>query len=174
MKKTWLILLCILSLNLINVWGVEISGEEDMENKWTLFVNNTEIVYGNKVIEENNEIWIPFRTLFESLGSEVIWEESTGNIYFAYAEEKYICKFIALNGYFPEEISILICKEENEDSKYNADYIQLNPWASDGTFVLIEDRTYLSQQTAEYLLKALGCSMEFDTEENIVKVIGGR
>ena len=156
------------------VTSITVSGanaEVDMNNKGTIHVNGVEISSEATVLIIDNEMFIPLRMVFEALKSEVIWEESTGNIYFDFKDENYICK--------PREVErkeflplyfIQICKVENKDSINNTDYIQLNPMSADGSYRMINDRTYLHQQTEQRLFEALGCKVEIDLEQFVLNI----
>ena len=172
MKKILTILLCwsfVLTM-MQNIVASEENKEVYMENKGTIYVNNTKVNNKDTVLIIDNQIFIPLRTILEALDSKVYWEESTGNIYFDFAEIEYVCKVVVLNSYYPDEKSLLVCKVQNINSTNNDDYIQLNPWAADGAFEMINDRTYLYRDTAERLLKALGCSVEIDEENHVVRI----
>lgn len=172
MKKliTSLVLCCSVLSVIVIIAVSNTNAEVDMNIMGTIFVDNVEINNKDTIVISENEMLIPLRTVFEALGSKVVWEENTGNVYFDYAELEYICKFVALNQNFPENKSILICKVENKDSINNADYIQLNPMSADGTYRMINDRTYLYQQTGQRLLEALGCTVDIDLEQQILRI----
>ena len=146
------------------------NAEGDMDNKGIIYVNGVEVSSEATVSIIDNEMFIPLRTVFEALESEVIWEENTGNIYFDYLGTNYVCKFIALNSNFPEKKSILVCKVENKDSISNTDYVQLNPMSADGAYCMINDRTYLNQQTGQRLLETLGCKVEINLEQQTLRI----
>ena len=152
------------------VLSISNNSEVGMRNKWAIYVNDVEISSEATVLTIENEIFIPLRAVFEALNSEVVWGESTGNIYFDYAGIEYVCKFIALNPAFPEQKSILVCKVEDKDSISNTDYIQLNPMSADGEYRIINGRTYLYQQTGQRLLEALGCRVEIDLAQRILRI----
>ena len=172
MKKIIFICICLCLLLQTIVLGRGLIMRRDTNNDVKLFISDVEIRDGDRVIIQDNEMLVPFRTVFESLGSKVVWEEATKSIYFDFAEEEYICQFVILNDSFPDFKSILICKVENKGSIYNSEYIQLNPWAADGTYFIIDDKTYINQQTAEYLFKYLGCRLEVDIENSTIKITG--
>lgn len=161
---------CLVLLLVISIIVPSINVEANMYYKGTIYVNGIKIISQDTILMSDDEIFIPLRTSLEALGSEVIWEESTGNIYFNYADTEYICKFVALNSYFPEAKSLLITKVSNKDSTINNDYIQLNPMSADGAYLMINDRTYLYQETANRLFRALGCNIEIEKEPLVVKI----
>lgn len=147
------------------------NAEDDMYNKGTIYVNNVEVINEATTLVSDNEMFIPLRTVLEALESTVTWEESTGNIYFDFKDQNYICKLRKLEREnFPPLCFIQICKVENKDSINNADYIQLHPMSADGSYCMINDRTYLYPQTGQRLLEALGCTVEMDMENNILKI----
>ena len=144
--------------------------DDNSNNKFTIYVNDTEISNNDMCLTDNNEMFIPLRAVLEALGSEVIWEEKTGNVYFSYEDVKYVCKFVALNSIFPENKDILICNVENKDSIYNSDYIQLHPMCASGSYFMLNDRTYLYQDTGRRLFEALGCSVDIEQDKHIIKI----
>ena len=135
-----------------------------------IYVNEIKINGKETILTSDDEIFIPLRTVLKALGSEVIWDENTEDIYFNYANTEYICEFTALNSYFPEEKRLLISKLENKGSTSNSDYIQLNPMSADGAYCEINDRIYLYQETAKRLMEALGCNAEIETDPLILKI----
>lgn len=165
-----LIMGCFVLSIMISITVSQTNVEADMNNRVTIYVNNTEISNGNMGLTSGNEMLIPLRIVFEALGSEVIWEESTGNVYFTYADIDYVCKFVALNPNYPQQKSILVCKLENINSTNNLDYIQLNPMSGSGSYEMINDRTYLHQETGKRLFEALGCKVEFDLKNQVVNI----
>lgn len=71
-----------------------VNAEFDITNKkGGIFVNNIEIDDNNELLTDDDEIIVPFRAVLETLGSTVIWEQSTGNVYFDYAGIVYVCRF---------------------------------------------------------------------------------
>ena len=117
--------------------------------------------------------FIPLPDALEVLGSIVICDESTGDVYFDYLGENYICQLRALNPYFPEKKNIMICKIKNKGSIYNKDYIQLNSMSADGAYRIINDKIYLYQESGQRLLEALGCKVEVDFEQKKMSITKG-
>ena len=113
------------------------------------------------------KVLFPLRTTLEALGSLVIWDEGTGNIYFDFEGVAYVCKMKAL----PNAPNfIMICEVEHINSILNSDYIQLNPMSADGVYYTINNRKYLYQMTGQRLLEALGCEVIIDFEQQIIRV----
>lgn len=167
-RKGYLLVLSYLML-LIVCCTVETNVMAEINSRTMLYVNDTE-VKGDSVLTNDYGILIPLRTVLEALGSKVEWEESTNNIYFDYSDVNYVCRFVSLNPNFPDKKNILICNTENINSTNNADYIQLNPMSADGAYCMINDKTYLYQETAERLFEELGLTMDINIDMNIVKI----
>ena len=85
-----------------------------------------------------------------------------GTIGISYGNESYVCYFFAAQPGIPKEIYI-----KNAVSGKN---IYLNPMASGGAYYMINDRTYLHQETGKRLLEALGCTVEICPKTKIVTV----
>lgn len=169
-RKGYLLVLSYLMLLIVGFTVVlQTNVRADMNNKIMLYVNDIE-VNGDSVLTNDYGILIPLRTVLEALGSKVEWEESTKNIYFDYSGVNYVCGFVSLNPNFPDKKNILICNTENINSTNNADYIQLNPMSADGAYCMINDKTYLYQETAERLFEELGLTMDINIDMNIVKI----
>ena len=167
--KMLLILCCLLLLKTVDT-AQSIVYAEDYKNKGDIYIDNIKIDNDANILIQDNEMIIPLRTVLEGIGSKVEWEENTGNIYFDYKGIDYVCVFKALNPDFPENKNILISEAKNQNSIYNSDYISLNPMSAEGSYCMINDRTYLKQQTGQYLLKALGCDLEINIEEKTLKI----
>lgn len=58
------------------------NAEDEMNNKGVIYVNDIKIENVDMISSNNNEIYMPLRAVLESLGASVIWEESTGYIFF--------------------------------------------------------------------------------------------
>lgn len=144
--------------------------EGDILLKGNLYVNGQQIENSSTILIQDNEILMPLRSILEAMGSKVNWDEASGNIYFDYSNIKYVCKFLALNPNFPENKSIMICEVDKESSTKNKDYVQLNPMAANGVYTMIEDRTYLNQETGKRLFEALGCTVEFELDTKTVSI----
>lgn len=143
---------------------------ENYTNIGDIYIDNIKIDNEYTVLVKNDKMLFPLRTVLEGIGSKVEWEENTGNIYFDYKGTDYVCVFKALNSDFPDYKNILISEVKNQNSIYNSDYIRLNPMSADGSYYVIDDITYLSQQTGQYLLEALGCDIAIDAEQKILKI----
>ena len=171
MKRIICSLVCsCLVLSLLFGATVITNAEDEMNNKGVIYVNDIKIENVDMISSNNNEIYMPLRAVLESLGASVIWEETTGYIFFDYKSIRYVCQFVSLNSNFPEEKNILISRIENKDSKNNSDYIQLNPMSGSGAYCIINDRTYLYQETGKRLFEALECKVEINSNEQIVKI----
>ena len=51
--------------------------ETNNESKITVFCNGSEILFDQSPVLENDRVLVPMRAIFEALGAEVTWEEST-------------------------------------------------------------------------------------------------
>ena len=160
--------LALCSLVLLVIMGIvmsKINVEDDMNNRGTILINNVEISSRDTIIYEN-EVFIPFQAVLEAIGSTVVYDQDTGNIYFDYAGEEYVCAFKASsNSHFPEKASILISTVENRNSRLNVNYIQLHPMGAAEFSRVIDNEVYLYQQTGQRLFEALGYNVVIDVEQ---------
>ncbi len=146
-------------------------GADTLSDKGTIFVNNVKLDTVDTIVIDNDEMQVPLRTVLEALGSTVIWEKSTGNVYFDYAGVVYVCRFKMIEREnFSPLYFVLICNVANINSERNDDYIQLNQMSADGSYHVINDRIYLRQQTAQRLFESLGCKVDIDIEQNILSI----
>ncbi len=127
----------------------------------TLYVNGT-LIEAEDTVRVHDEIVLPLRRIFESLGAVVEWNEETEDIIIDYHDESYVCYTKELN---PKTGKYFFIKKEGTD-----EYIYLNPMASGGVYCMINDRIYLYQVTSEYLFKAMGCKVEIDYATHTVKI----
>lgn len=141
-----------------------------INNRPIIWVNNIEVQGEYLILNEQYDILVPLRAVLESLGTEVEWEEETGRIYFQLNGVNYACKFMELSPGIPESKSIYISKLESIDSKRDLDYIQLHPMSAGGFYCMINDRTYLYQETAKRLFEALGCKVEIDPNTHTMRI----
>lgn len=165
MKKiTMSLLVCLLSLIIGNT--SIINAEGNMYSSGTLYVNGTINNNNISVLFEGGKAFMPLRTIFEALGANVRWESETNNIYVEYNNETYLCERRTVSQYN----FITVKNIKYADSKDNKDYIQLNPMSGDGVYYMVNDSTYLAQETGKRLFEAIGCVVEIDTANNIVKI----
>lgn len=75
MKKISMLLVALLIVSTNTV-----SYNVEAENKVSIFVNEVEQSYSDKAIFENGNTLVPLRGIFEALGAEVIWNNSTWTI----------------------------------------------------------------------------------------------
>ena len=75
MKRLKLLLAAILIFS-----AFSFSNNAEAVNKVTIFVNEVEQSYSNKAVIENGNTLVPLRGIFEALGAEVIWNNSTRTI----------------------------------------------------------------------------------------------
>lgn len=138
-------------------------GETFHIKQGNLYVNNQLIESEDTIIYKESAILFPLRTILESLGANVVWDQKTEDIYVEYKNKNYICSFEQLNPDYYKKYFFIKNVETNQ-------YIYLNPMGMSGAFEMINDRTYLYRDTAERLLKALGCSVEIDEENHVVRI----
>lgn len=168
MKK---ILLFLLIVYFTAMPGFSVYSEDKMRSEGTIYLNNQLVDSELSVLINKQSMLIPLRTVLEAIGATVTWEQSTGNVHFNYNGIDYVCRLIALNDYFPENKSIMICKTENQGSENMADYIKLNPMAANGYFIMIDDRIYLNEDTSIRLLNALGYQVNIDLDQQKLEII---
>ena len=137
--------------------------EENGRTAGILFLNQTKIEHKDTVLF-TGEVLFPLRTVMEQLGANVIWHEDTGNIDIVYKNKKYLCEIQAPNPMFPEIKYIYI-----KDS-LNGNYLHLTKMSIGGLYTLINDRTYLYEETGIRLFEALGCTVEIDKEQKVVRI----
>ena len=129
----------------------------------TLIVNQKTVEKKASVIIKN-EVLFPLRTIFEELGAKVNWIENTGETEIVFNDKIYLCEIKAPNSFFPNNKYIYI-----KDVQNNC-YFYLTPMSMGGSYEMINDRTYLHQETGKRLFEAMGCIVEIDLENQIVNI----
>lgn len=139
--------------------------------KGVLIINNKQVSNATTVLFGNTAIF-PLRTIFEELGALVQWQEETGDVLIFYRDETYICQFRPIPP--PNEDAskrhVFIKNIKSKDSNAFEDHIQLNSMSSTGLAMLVNDHTYLGQETATWLMKYFGFSVEVDTAAKIARI----
>ena len=159
MKKITIFILSLVGL--LTSLSCTMAQENEIE-KYDLYVNNYHIQSDNTVIIRNSIMLFPFRTIFESLGATIKWNELSGDIDLEYNGNNYICYVKEPNPGYGKYFYV-------KDSKMN-NHIYLTPMSMGGGFDIVNDYTYLYKETAEYLLRALDCSVTIDKINKIVNV----
>lgn len=141
-----------------------IYGEDSRNNilTYNLYINNQHIESNNMIIIRDSLVLFPFRTIFESLGGSVVWNETNGDITLNYKSKNYICYIAEPNPGFRQYFYV-------KDAVTNEN-IKLTSMSFGGGFDIIDDYTYLYQDTAERLFRALGCKVEVDTNSKTVHI----
>ena len=116
------------------------------------------------VIFRGMNVAIPLRTLFESLGATVTWDADTGNTFINYKDITYKCRTGDEAPYVPHTFHFYV------KNTYTKESIKLNPMTNIGLCEIINDRTYISSDTAKYFLQAIRYSYEVDTENKTVRI----
>lgn len=139
-----------------------VNAEDTMTNQYLLYVNGTLIEATDSVTVKDKEILFPIRTIFESLGATVNWQEETGNILITYNDELYICYTKEPN---PGYSKYFYIKKKSTD-----EHIYLTAMSTGGAYCMINYRTYLYQETGKRMFEALGCKVEIDSNKHTVKI----
>lgn len=161
----------------MNLNGYANDNKIPVDNDDMKYYNGLLCINGNKIgtndtilYNNNNDILFPMRRVFEELGAIVTWNDEEKHTIIEYNGEKYICKVAPVNEYFPEIKAITFQNIKNLGKRELSSYIQLNSMGGSGSFCIINDYTYLYQDTAERLFRALGCKVEVDTNSKAVYI----
>lgn len=139
-----------------------VNAEDATMNNGYLYVNDILIESENTIQVENQEILFPLRIIFEALGADVDWQKETGHIIIKYNNETYLCYSKEPNQGYAKYFYV---KKENTD-----EYIFLTPMSTGGAYRMINDRTYLYQETGRRLFEAVGCTVEVEPDSHTVKI----
>lgn len=160
--KKFVLLICAIFFMYYNVVG------NDMRKFGNIYINQTELNCDDYFIVENSKGWVPFRIVLEGINSKVSYDAKTQNVYFSFDNEQYICQCSdEIQGEKYNYHFINIKNVKNMKSSEFSDYIQLSNWGANGVYRIINNRIYISQETATYLFKALGYNIKlaFDAPE---------
>ena len=148
-----------------------VKNDNSVEYKFgTLYVNGSRVNSNDTVLYYDNCILFPMRRVFEEIGAQVAWNEIEQNTVITYNEEQYVCKISPINEYVPNIKALTVQNKKNLGRNDFASYIQLNNMGVRGSFCIINDYTYLYQDTAERLFTTLGCKVEIDTNSKSVYI----
>lgn len=139
---------------------------EENEMFYGILNINQKTIQKNDTVIYDNGLLCPLRTALEELGATVEWNPETNNTNIYYNGKKYICEITVPNDSFPDYKYIVI-RDTQADK-----YLQLNPMGILGGYKIINDRTYLYQETSERLFKSLECSIEFDMDNYTINICG--
>ena len=169
-------LICIICICFHLVGCSEITDDKGiLEGQKSIDMNVSEqqTVYIEMIrLDSSNLKLFLLQAALEGFGFGVTWSDNSEYAYFRFLETDYVCKISAktqkLSGL--EIRDILICEIDYIDSIYDEDHIALNPMASNGVSVIVEDRIYLGINTAERLFEALGCTVEFNQDRTAMTI----
>lgn len=151
----------------------QIQGIEDNMNYYngSLYINGSEISAKDTILyNKNNVMLFPMRRIFEELGAMVDWDDIEQNTVVTYNGEQYVCKISPINEHVPNVKALTIQNKKNLGRNDFASYIQLNNMGVRGSFCIINDYTYLYEDTAQHLFEKLGCKVEIDTNSKAVYI----
>lgn len=136
-------------------------GEEFEFRYGTLLIDHQVIENQDMVAfcEKAKTVHFPLRTVLEGMGAAVHWDPESGNITVSYQEETYLFEFEQ------EEKEGFTVRNLNTDQ-----LIGLSPMTHRGFYMMKNDRIYLYQQTAEFLLNEFDAFVNIDYSTNTVAV----
>lgn len=136
------------------------------EKQGYLYINNTLIeAEDGIVVKEKGAILLPFRTILESLGATVEWNEKTGDTVVRYNEHEYV-SYIKDSAYHLSDAQYFYIKNLTTNKN-----IFLSDMSLAGAFEMINDRIYLHRDTASRMIQAMGCDIDIDFETKTVKIL---
>lgn len=159
-------------LLIICLFTVQVNAEISIIEKGSLYINNVMIETEDTVMFKDGSVLLPFRTIFEALGATVEWNEVTEEIVVNYNNEAYICYTKAPNPGYGEYFYVRYM--DSEKNKNSDNHIYLTSMSLGGAFKMINDRTYLYQETGKRLFEEVGCRVEFDMENKQVHIFDNR
>ena len=132
--------------------------------KGNLYINQKLINNGDDVLIRGNEVLFPLRTIFENLGATVDWDEETQNLSIDYNHNKYLCELEAAEPASPDMKYIHMIDISNNK------YLILTQMSTGGMCTIIDDRIYLYRLSGEILFETMGCAVDIDVEQRILKI----
>ena len=138
--------------------------------KLKTYVNDIELKDDSALLEDGR-YKIPFEAFFKSLGADVKYDIDN-NLILKYKNKNYICSIrsVSENGENVYYMSVY-----NDGIKNGSAYdIQLSPWSSEGNIYIIDGKIYLSQLSAEYLMRELNGKTELDKKSMTIKLFADK
>ncbi len=131
-----------------------------------LNINGSKIIRGDLPIWNNENVLLPMRTILEAIGAIVYWDSNSGNISIDYKDKNFVCKFWENNC----SNKYMTVEGDHINNGALKHFVSLNPMSGSGSYEMINDRTYLHQETGKRLFEAMGCIVEIDLENQIVNI----
>lgn len=111
--------------------------------------------------------WLPFRTLLETIGAVVTWNNNKREIGIRYSNEEY---FAILDDYNEKEYNFFaVVEPKYYGSSWDGLYLQLSQWSSSGLYIMVDNRTYVDDVAMIRLLYYLGYYLDIDNNK-LIKV----
>lgn len=134
-----------------------------------LIVDNTKIDVNSSVYFIDDNVWIPFRSVFESIGAHIEWNGNERKILIYYNNENYVA---LLDDYDcdSEYNKICVCKNKYEDCFLDGLFIQLSSFGSYGYYSMFNDMTYLDHYSMIRLMYYFGYYVDIDKEKKSVTI----
>jgi len=173
MKKIICLLVSFIALfAIMGVVALETRTEGEIIDRGTIFVNGVEIETEDTILIAKyflreitfEEMLFPLRTILEALGSTVYWEDETRSIFFDFAGVEYVAQLRRLD-HVPGLEFIFVNEVKNPNSR-----IELHLDGGVSGFRMINNRIYLIGRSGLDLLEALGCRVEIDIENRILRI----
>ncbi len=138
--------------------------------KLKTYVNDIELTDDSALLEDGR-YKIPFEAFFKSLGADIKYDIDN-NLMLKYKNKNYICSIRSVLENGENVYYMSVC---NDDIKNGSAYdIQLSPWSPEGNIYIIDGKIYLSQLSAEYLMRELNGKTELDKKSMTIKLFADK
>jgi hypothetical protein len=165
MRRLFISLLFLAIVFSVTMNNSTITAMEVMEG--TLIINGIEITNGDPVLTGfMDQLTFPLRTILEALGSTVIWESSTGNVFFDIEGVVYASwDAFGLGNRDPRVM--LITNVQYINDFYS---VEFSPAGTSTIFRNVNGRIYLPEPSGVSLFRGLGFEVEADRENRILSL----
>lgn len=136
--------------------------EQRSEQEGKMYFHRLEFPKGTLLFDDRNATLVSLRAFFEGMGSEVIYDEKTGNVTIKHLNQVLMWERLKT----PNNCTMKkITNPSNVKFGVFVNDFQLNQMGSIGWYTIIDGRIYLDLGTFEYMINGLGYRFEFDLEE---------
>lgn len=145
----------------MSMYAVQNEGQSSKQ-EGKMYFQQLEFPKGTILFDTPDGNLVSLRAFFEGMGSEVIYDEKTGNVTIKHLNQ--LLMWVRLD-------TPNCCAMQKIENPSKVDFgtmgntFQLNPMGGTGWYTIIDGRIYLDLGTFEYMINGVGYRLESDLEE---------